>query len=436
MNYQLLMPEADNLAKKELSAIEWIFANRGIHPEDINHYLHTSQQDIINPRFLDNIAQGAQMFITHLLSGDKIFIQIDSDVDGYTSAAALMNYANFLAPGLTQQNISYRIHTGKQHGLILDTIPEDIKLVIAPDSSSNDYEVHKALKEKGIDVLVLDHHEAEKVSEYACVINNQLCDYPNKNISGVGIVYKFCQYIDQFLPKEQKSSDNLLDLVALGCVADMMDLRNFETKELISLGIQNVNNPFILAFSKAQEYSLKGELSPFGIAFYIAPYINATIRVGTCEEKLLLFESMLDFRAYEQIPSTKRGCKGQFETRVEQACRVCKNVKNRQEKLIEPSLSMINTLIQENDLLNLPVIIIQLNEPVNENLTGLIANKIMSCYMRPVLILNRHIEVDENTGEVIVDKWTGSGRNATYSTLENFRDFIEKSGVVEFAQGQ
>ena len=301
---------------------------------------------------------------------------------------------------------------------------------------SNDYEVHKALKEKGIDVLILDHHEAERVSEYACVINNQLCDYPNKNISGVGIVYKFCQYMDQFLPKEKRKADTLLDLVAVGCVADMVDLRNFETKELISLGTQQLNNPFIAAFSKAQEYSLKGELSPFGIAFYIAPYINAIVRVGTLEEKLLLFESMLDFKAYESIPSTKRGCKGQFETRVEQACRVCKNVKNRQEKLVESSLSMIKTLIEENNLLDLPVIIVQLNDPIDENLTGLIANKIMSIYMRPVLILNRHIEVNEETGEILTDKWTGSGRNATYSTLENFREFIENSGVVEFAQGQ
>ena len=134
MNYELLMPQTDNLTKKELSAIEWVFANRGILPEDIHHYLNTTEQDIINPRFLDNIAQGAQMFITHLLQGNKIFIQIDGDVDGYTSAAALINYANLLAPGLTQQNISYRTHTGKQHGLILDTIPEDVKLVIAPDS--------------------------------------------------------------------------------------------------------------------------------------------------------------------------------------------------------------------------------------------------------------------------------------------------------------
>ncbi len=64
------------------------------------------------------------------------------------------------------------MHEGKQHGLILDTIPKDVKLVIAPDSSSNDYEVHKTLSEMGIDVLVIDHHEADEISQYACVVNN------------------------------------------------------------------------------------------------------------------------------------------------------------------------------------------------------------------------------------------------------------------------
>jgi single-stranded-DNA-specific exonuclease len=96
-----------------------------------------------------------------------------------------------------QNNIYYRIHTGKQHGIILDTIPKDVKLVIAPDSSSNDYDEHKALYERGVDVLVIDHHEADTISEYACIINNQLCDYPTKSLSGVGMVYKFCSYLDE-----------------------------------------------------------------------------------------------------------------------------------------------------------------------------------------------------------------------------------------------
>ena len=76
-------------------------------------------------------------------------------------------------------------------------IPEGITLVIAPDSSSNDYEIHRELFDKGIDVLIIDHHEAEYVSNYACVVNNQLCNYPTKSLSGVGMVYKVCQYLDK-----------------------------------------------------------------------------------------------------------------------------------------------------------------------------------------------------------------------------------------------
>lgn len=154
-----------------------------------------------------------------------------------------------IAPGHAQRNISYRIHDGKEHGIIVETIPEDVQLVVVPDAGSNDYEQHKQLKEKGIDVLVIDHHEADKVSKDACIINNQLSEYPNKYLSGVGIVYKFCQYIDKLI--EKNYADDLLDLVAVGVVADMMDLRNFETRELISLGVNNIRNPFIDAFVKA-----------------------------------------------------------------------------------------------------------------------------------------------------------------------------------------
>lgn len=215
----------------------------------------------------------------------------------------------------------------------------------------------------------------------------------------------------------------------------MMDLRSFETRELISLGANQLRNPFIIDFVNAQSYSLKGEVTPFGISFYIAPYINATIRVGTLDEKLLLFESMLDFKSYESIPSTKRGCKGQFETRVEQACRNCKNIKNRQTKARDTSLEVIEGIIERDNLLSHPILIIQLDNPVEENLTGLIANQIMGKYMRPVLLLNRHVEIDEETGEVTKFAWRGSGRNATYSKLANLREFLSESGLVEYAQG-
>ena len=61
-------------------------------------------------------------------------------MDGYTSGAAIINYANMIAPGHAQQNIYYRVHDRKEHGIIIDKIPEDVKLVIVPDAGSNDYE--------------------------------------------------------------------------------------------------------------------------------------------------------------------------------------------------------------------------------------------------------------------------------------------------------
>ena len=397
------------------------------------HYLHVSKDDILDPRMIANVEAGAQMLLKHLAANDKIFIQIDSDVDGYTSAAALINYINFFAPGHAQNKISYRLHEGKQHGIILDTIPEDVKLVIIPDAGSNDLEQHKALKERGVDVLIIDHHESDQITQDACLINNQTCTYPNKTLSGVGMVYKFCQYLDKRFGF--KYSELLVDLVAIGMVSDMMDLRDYETHALIELGVHFIRNPFIEKLVAEQAFSLKGEVTPFGISFYIAPYINATIRMGSIEEKMLLFESMLEFKAYEEIPSTKRGYKGTYETRVEQACRNCKNIKNRQTKARDTSLEIIENIIHKENLLNSPVIIVQLENPVEENLTGLIANQIMGKYMRPVLLLNRYVEIDEDTGEVLGSGWRGSGRNATYSKLDNFREFLANSGLVEYASG-
>ena len=74
-----------------------------------------------------------------------------------------------------------------------------INLVICPDSASNDYEQHKFLKDNNIDVLILDHHEAEHMPTDAVTINNQLCDYPTKSLCGGAIVYKFCCYFSKVI---------------------------------------------------------------------------------------------------------------------------------------------------------------------------------------------------------------------------------------------
>ena len=430
MEYQLINPR-----RPGTSAIEQVLLNRGI--KDVQHYLNTVDSDILSPLDLDNIEKGAKLLVSHIAQGSKVLVIIDSDCDGYCSSAILINYLNNLFPAFVQNNISYKPHSGKQHGIVMEMIPDDVKLVIAPDSASSDYEQHEKLAKQGIDILILDHHEAPEVSQYACVINNQLCNYANKALCGGAIVYKFCCYIDELMGTDY--AQNYLDLVALSLVADMMDLREYETKHLVNLGLKQIPNPYFKGMTIKNEYSLGGKVTPFGVAFYIAPYVNAVTRSGTIDEKIVLFESMLEFKAYEMIPSIKRGHKpGEMETRVEQACRNCTNIKNRQTKTRDASLEIIEQLIEEQNLLDNKVLLIKLGEAQRTTLGGLIANQLMSIYQRPVLILNRteHDILDEQ-GKVVDTEiwWEGSGRGPNVPGLEDCKAFYESSNLIEYGQG-
>lgn len=424
MRYQLIAPRDE-----AMSAVEQVLHNRGIKLEDMERFKYPSQNDIVDPLCLEHMHEGVQMLMKHVGQNDKIFIQVDSDCDGYTSAAILINYLNCLFPHFVQTKISYRIHDGKQHGLLTDTIPEDIKLVIAPDSSSNDYEEHEALHNRGIDVLVLDHHEAEKYSEFACVINNQMCDYPTKALSGAGVVYKFCCYMDSLLGTSY--ADDYVDLATAGIIADVMPLKDFEIRQIILKGMQGFRNPLLKTMVAEDNFHFQGKaLTPFNIAWYIAPYINAITRSGTMSEKQVVFESMIEFLAYKTVPSTKRGCKGQFETRVEQAVRTCKNVKNRQTKSKDGAMDAVLKTIKDENLLEHKILAIRLDPKyaADKNLTGLIANGLLDTYCRPILILNKVVE----DGKVM---WQGSGRGYDKANLGSLRDLLEQSGLVDYAQG-
>ena len=381
---------------------------------------------------LDNIKDGAKMLIHHIFLNDEAMIIVDSDCDGYCSSAILLNYLNRHFPAWVQNKVRYFMHEGKQHGLsdinISELIEKKIHFVICPDSSSNDYEIHEELSKYGIEVLILDHHEAEKVSQYACVINNQLCDYPTKSLCGGAVVYKFCCYIDSLMGTNY--AIDYADLTALSLIGDMMDMRDFETHYLTKDGLQRIHNPFFQEMVKRQHYKLDNNLTPFGIAFYVVPYINAMTRSGTIEEKYLTFEAMLEWRADEMIPSTKRGFKGTYETRVEQAGRTCFNVKSRQKKNQDASLLNIEDIIAELDLLKNKILVVPTEqEEVDKNLAGLIANQLASKYQRPTLVL-RHIYQEDGS-----ETYEGSGRNYGKSRLENLRQFCNDTGLVMYAEG-
>lgn len=411
------------------STLEQVLVNRKIPYNETYHYMNTSDADISDPTaFGDNIEKGAKMLVSNIQQESNTLVICDCDCDGFTAAALLINYLNDSFPSFVQNNLKWYVHEGKQHGLsdCMDYINQkDFKFIIVPDAGSNDYELHKELKDRGIDILVLDHHEAEYISENACVINNQLSDYPNKELSGVGVTWQFCRYLDRLLGTSY--ADYYIDLVALGNTGDMMSLTSIETKHLINKGFlpENIHNPYIYEMWQKNKFKLGEHITSIDAAFYIVPMINAVQRSGSIEEKELLFKSMLKTDAFEMIPSNKRGHKpGEEERLVDQAVRMSTNVKNRQTRTQDAGMELLEKKIEKEGLLKHKVLLFTLKDgQVDRNIAGLIANKLAAKYQRPCCVIT------ETDGS-----YQGSARGYEISGLTNFKDVCEENGV-EWAQG-
>lgn len=440
MNYKLINP-----INPHYSATEMVLTNRGIPYYDIHHWLNTTDADINDFNLLgaDRLRKAAQTLIKTISQGARALVIVDSDCDGFTSSALLINYLYDHFPAWVQNNLDWFIHSGKQHGLSdvdVEWAAANYALILCPDASSNDYEYHLAFIDKGVDIIVLDHHEAEIVSPNAIVINNQLCAYPNKQLSGVGITWQFCKYLDSLMNTDY--AQNYLDLVALGNTADMMSLQSIETKHLILKGFrpENIHNPFIATIAESNAYSLGDKITPHGAAWYIAPFVNAMVRSGEEDEKELLFKSFLKFKAFDYIYSTKRGHKqGETEQLVIQAVRTCKNVKTRQTKAQDAAMELLEERIAMENLMDHQVLLFLL-EPgeVEPNVAGLAANKIMGKYQRPCAVLTKREKEMDATPTLNARKYfcyEGSARGCDKADVSNFKDVCEETGLVQYVAG-
>ena len=425
MKYKLINP-----INPQYNTIEQILTNRHIPLEEVAHYLNTTDNDINKPEALGQtcLREAAAALLSCIAQEESALVIVDCDCDGFTASALLINYLHKLFPTWIDYKLKWWVHEGKQHGLndCMDYIDShNFKLIIVPDAGSNDYEAHAQLKEQGKDIIILDHHLAEEVSRYAIVINNQLSDYPNKDLSGVGIVYQFCKYLDKL--QGTNLADYYLDLVALGNCGDMMSLTSIETKHLITKGFEpdNVHNPYIYEMWQKNKFKLGDHITSIDAAFYIVPLINAVQRSGTIEEKELLFKAMLDFEAFEIVPSTKRGhAPGETERIVDQAVRMSNNVKNRQTREQDKAMEDLESMMKDNNLLNHKVILFTLESgTIDRNIAGLIANKLANKYQRPCCVL-----FDTPEG------YQGSARGYEMTGITNFKTICEQSGA-DWAQG-
>ena len=431
-----------NYSTEPEKALKEILKDRGV--TDIENFLHpTPAACELNPHSLVNIDAAAERLLHHLRRNSDILFIVDSDCDGFTSSSILWLYIKHIFP---DARLEFTLHDHKQHGLddkvtwICDEAKWD--LVICPDAASYDVEEHRALGELGMDVICLDHHEQLYDKEgnpvisnlpNTIVVNNQLSpNYSNKSLCGAGVVYKFCEVLDEMLGIQQ--ARNYIDLAALGEIADVMDRTNIETNYIMLEGLKNVRNEGFKTLIESQSYSLKEKaeypypgLGPIDIAFYIAPLINAITRMGSMKDKETLFYCFVEPK--RPMQSTKRGAKpGDIELAAEQAARVGKNAKSRQDKAKEQAMGIIDFKIQKDGLDDNNIIVVELDgsDDIPQELTGLVAMSVVSKYHKPVMIGRRNND-NEIQGSIRSD--------GNFAGLPSFKKFLEESGLVTYTAG-
>ena len=413
-----------------------LLRSRGV--SDVKKYYEPTADALQDPRDLENIADAAVLLRETLMGGHHILIVVDSDNDGFTSATIMYNYIKDIAP---DAGIDYVLHEGKQHGLqdhIKNLMDEgkNYGLIILPDSSSNDYVYHEQLKEINCAVLVLDHHLTDtELSSNAVVVNNQLSPrYKNKELTGAGVVYQFCRYLDMVYGVSY--AQKYMDLAAWGIIGDMGSMLELENRYIVREGLKNINNKLLWALMEKQAYSITNTTSPsreqlveamnpISVAFYIVPLVNAMIRVGTMAEKRRLFEAFLD--GDKMIPSGKRGAKGTLDKAGVEAARECSNARNRQNKILDEAVGAIEFKIHKYDLLENRVLFIRLDDDDDfpSELNGLVAMKLAAKFKRPTIVARLNKEGFNR----------GSMRGLNQSELVSFKDFLTESGMFEYVQG-
>lgn len=401
--------------------IEQILLNRGI--ENPEEYLSLDSSCINDYDNLDNIEEAIECFDKHFENGDIISILVDSDPDGFSSAAMLYSYIKMLDEDYP---VRYILHNNnKAHGLAKMAegdfcIPYNTKLFIVPDAGTNDSEQFNELINNGIDCIILDHHEAEDIakSNNAIIVNNQISkSYTDKEFSGAGVVMEFLRALDDYYICDY--ADKFLDLCAFANISDVMDIRNSQTRYYIEEGIQHIRNKFLVALAKAQEFSTKGITNIHTISWYWTPILNSMIRIGEIEDRDLVFRAFIE--TDEVFPYKKRGSDIEVDEDIyTRAARLCKNIKAKQDKMRDDLYDSLKDEINPEDK-----VIILVANGADSGIVGLSCMKLCGYAQKPTIVLQEY--KDGVLG--------GSARNYDGSPVKDFKELVNSVGLFNFAQG-
>lgn len=351
-NYNIL---ADCKGMYEQEIIDIIFENRGI--KDVEHFLNPKAEDLLSLDSLQRIDDARQIIENGLDNNKSFGIHWDVDTDGVSSGTImtryLMNYTD---------KVSTYINIGKAHGLIGQDLVQfnDIDILIIVDSLDKDTSQYEKLHNRGIQIVVLDHHAIDPFidyDKYVTLVSSQR-SYDNPSLSGAGVVWKFCKYLDEYFMNDY--ADEYVDLAACGILADVCDVSEDckENRYIISEGLKNLKNPAIKKIIGSYEFNSKA------ILFSVAPLINACCRIGRNNIAMQLFLSD-ENKEILKLKKKLEECKEIQSTEVDRILPdVQKDFSDQSDKYV--LYTMVDT---------------------EYGISGLIGNKCLEQYNKPLFIL-------------------------------------------------
>lgn len=376
----------------------------------LNEYLHRcgvdSPEEYINPKanviepvsHYDSIDKAVLLLRDAIVDDKEIVIICDSDCDGYCSSA--IAYQFLIDQGVPNEAIRVLFHESKQHGLSKDIITQlneiclnNVCLVWIPDAGTNDTEQCAYLNQRGISVLITDHHMAEGENEWATIVNNQTSDnVTNKALCGTGVTHKV---VTEYCKRNNSTfHQKVLDLVALASIGDVVDVRSLENRMIIKWGLEHITNPFLRAM--CGEFISNGDITPTSLAWNVVPKFNAICR-GTNQE---LKEDMFSALVGKSIDFTK----------------VISDVKTeyrQQKKIVDDFYNKALEIKPIGDK-------VKIFEFENTPYTGLIATKLADHFASPCMVVHRH-----NNGT-----FSGSLRSPY-----DLKTKLSESGLMTLCQG-
>lgn len=398
-----------------------ILISRGFKSmEQIHEYLYAKLPQLFDPDLFPDMDKAVCRVLDAIHKKEPILIYGDNDVDGMTAATLLTEFFRAIG-GKVFFNIPNRTSLKKSLiGNALEfAIQRHCKLMITVDCGITAAKEIEEVVQRGIDVIVTDHHEpTSKIPNCIATLNPKLINstYPNRELTGVGVAFKLAHaIINQLIESEEISPSkidlkNYLDLVALGTIADMGALIG-ENRILVRYGLKQMKKMKRVGLAKLFQVSEMsgGEFSPVDIASKVAPRLNS---LGRIADPIKGVELLLIRDSNEAEALAKELDLHNIE---------------RQKIEKEASDDIEEFMFQHPEILEQKAIILS-SEKWHPGIIPIIAARITKQYNRPTLI----ISIEQNLGK-------GSIRTIPefplLSVLKMNEQLLENFGGHDYAAG-